>query len=84
MYFFALYCHVLGQIYYRSPDPVVFFSHEGMMDSDKWPKLSDLPDLDWRQRQLKLTPAQEHQNTRDITDPAAGLSRPGSWSTPIV
>ena len=71
MHFFA---HVLGQTYYRSPDPIVFFSHEGMLDSGKWPKLPGLPDLDWRQRQLKLTPAQEHQNrdTRDITDPAAG------------
>ncbi len=41
------------------------------MDSDKWSKLSEFPDLDWRQRQLKLTPAREHPNTRAITDPAA-------------
>ena len=78
MHLFAVYCLVLGQTYYHSPDPLIFFGHEGMMDSDKWPKLSDFPDIDWRQRQLKLTPAREHSNTRDITDPAAGVgSAPG-------
>jgi hypothetical protein len=77
MHFFAMYCQVLGQTYYGShdPGPIVFFGREGMTDSDKWPrpKLSDFPDLNWRQRQVKLTPAHEHPNTRDITDPAAGV-----------
>ena len=73
MHLFAVYCHVLGQTYYHSPDPIIFFGHEGMMNSDNWPKLSDFPDIDWRQRQLKLTPAREHPNTSDITDPAAGV-----------
>jgi hypothetical protein len=73
MHFFATYCQVLGQAYYRSYEPIVFFGQEGMTDSGKWPKLSDFPDLNWRQRQLKLTPAQEHPNTRDITDPTAGV-----------
>ena len=73
MHLFAVYCHVLGQTYYHSPDPIIFFGHEDMMNSDNWPKLSDFPDKDWRQRQLKLTPAREHPNTRDITDPAAGV-----------
>jgi hypothetical protein len=71
--FFAMYCQALGQTYYSSHDPIVFFGREGMTDSDKWEKLSDFPDLDWRQRQLKLTPTQEHPNTRDITDPEAGV-----------
>ena len=73
MHLFAVYCHVLGQTYYHSPDPIIFFGHEDMANSDTWPKLSDFPDIDWRQRQLKLTPAREHPNTRDITDPAAGV-----------
>ena len=71
--FFAMYCQALGQTYYSSHDPIVFFGREGMTDSDKWGKLSDFPDLNWRQRQLKLTPTQEHPNTRDITDPEAGV-----------
>ena len=71
--FFAMYCQALGQTYYSSHDPIAFFGREGMTDSDKWEKLSDFPDLNWRQRQLKLTPALEHPNTRDITDPAAGV-----------
>jgi hypothetical protein len=45
MHFFAMYCQVLGQTYYSSHDPIVFFGREGMTDSDKWPKLSDFPDL---------------------------------------
>jgi hypothetical protein len=73
MQIFAAYCQVVGQTYYSSPDPIVFFGREGMTDTGNWPKLSEFPDLDWRQRQLKLTPAHEHPNTRDITDPAAGV-----------
>ena len=57
--------------------PVVFIGHEGMTDSDKWPKLSKFLDPDWRHRQLKRTPAREQPNTRTITDPAAGVGPAG-------